>query len=156
VGHAGARDRQHEPRHHQRAQHGERPLEALAEEPGQPLRRSVSRFAEPDRRTSKPVVNRWFRRPTDQLFFFPGIWTEWEGDRGTKAKPHVGRHRLYGFLTTDPNELVKPVHEKAMPVVLSTPADVDQWLHAPMEEALTLQKPAAEDMLIVAEEEKAA
>jgi len=58
-----------------------------------------------------------------------------------------GRHRLYGFLTTDPNVLLKPVHEKAMPVVLTTPAEVDQWLHAPMEEALTLQKPAAEDGL---------
>jgi len=34
-----------------------------------------------------------------------------------------------------------------MPVVLTTPAEVDQWLHAPMEEALTLQKPAAEDGL---------
>ena len=97
----------------------------------------VSRFAEPGRRTAKPVVNRWFRRPDDQLFFFAGIWTEWEGDRGTKSKPNVGRHRLYDFLTTDPNELAKPVHEKAMPVVLTTPAEVDQWLHAPMEEALT-------------------
>ena len=119
--------------------------------------RTIARFAEPDGRTSKPVVNRWFRRPGDEMFFFAGIWTEWEGDRGTKARPHVGRHKLFGFLTTDPNGLVKPVHEKAMPVVLTTPAAVDQRLHAPMEEALTLQKPAAEDVLqIVAEEEKAA
>jgi putative SOS response-associated peptidase YedK len=116
----------------------------------------VSGFAEPDRRTSNPVVFRWFRRPADSLFFFPGIWTDWEGDRGRKAKPHVGRNRLYGFLTTDPNELVKPVHQKAMPVVLTTPAEVDQWLHPPMEEALTLQKPAAEDLLEIVPEEKRA
>jgi hypothetical protein len=31
-----------------------------------------------------------------------------------------------------PNELMKPVHETAMPVVLTTPAEVDQWLHAPI------------------------
>ncbi len=117
----------------------------------------VSRFAEPDRRTAKPVVNRWFRRPDDSLFFFAGIWTEWERNRGTRAKPHVARHRLFGVLTTDPNALVKPVHEKAMPVVLTTPAEVDRWLHAPIEEALQLQKPAAENVLEIApEEEKAA
>jgi putative SOS response-associated peptidase YedK len=116
----------------------------------------VSRFAEPGRRTSNPVVIRWFRRPDDSLFFFPGIWTEWEGDRGTKARPHVGRHRLYGFLTTDPNELVKAVRQKAMPVVLTMPAEVDHWLRAPMKEALTLQKPAAEDLLEMVPEEKRA
>ncbi|MGI8398287.1 hypothetical protein ACRYWZ_18115 (plasmid) [Agrobacterium deltaense] len=27
---------------------------------------------------------------------------------------------IYGFLTTDPNDLVKPIHEKAMPVLLLT------------------------------------
>lgn len=88
------------------------------------------------------------------MFFFAGIWTEWEGDRGTKTKPHVARHRLFGFLTTDPNALVKPVHQKAMPVVLTTPADVDQWLHASIEEALALQKPAADDVLEIVPEEK--
>ena len=43
-----------------------------------------------------------------------------------------------------------------MPVVLTTPAEVDQWLQAPMEEALTLQKPAAEDALVMLQEEKKA
>jgi putative SOS response-associated peptidase YedK len=116
----------------------------------------VSRFAEPDGRTSEPLVNRWFRRPDDSLFFFAGIWTEWERNRGTRAKPHVARHRLFGFLTTDPNALVKPVHEKAMPVVLTTPAEVDQWLRAPMGKALQLQKPAADGVLEIIPEEKKA
>jgi putative SOS response-associated peptidase YedK len=117
----------------------------------------VSRFAEPDGRTAKPVINCWFHRPDDSLFFFPGIWTEREADRGTKARPNIGRHKLYAFLTTDPNELVKRVHQKAMPVVLTTPAEVEQWLHAPVEEALKLQTPAPEDLLeLVPEEKKAA
>ncbi len=41
-----------------------------------------------------------------------------------------------------------------MPVVLTTPAEIDQWLHAPIEEALELQKPSAEDVLEFAPEEK--
>lgn len=93
-------------------------------------------FAEPDRNTSKPVVFRWFKRADDQPFFFAGIWREWQGDRGTKAKPNVGHHRLYSFLTTEPNGVVEPVHNKAMPVMLMTPDDVDQWLTGSVQDAL--------------------
>jgi len=106
-------------------------------------------FAEPDRNTSKPVVIRWFRRPGGEPFFFAGIWREWEGDRGTKAKPNVGRHKLYSFLTTAPNGIVEPVHSKAMPVLLMTPADVERWLEGTAEEALELQKPSPDDAIIM-------
>lgn len=99
-------------------------------------------FSEPDRNTSKPVQFRWFARRDGQPFFFAGIWREWEGDRGTKAKPNVGRHRLFSFLTTEPNGVVEPIHNKAMPVLLMTPSDVDRWLGGTLEEALELQKPA--------------
>src|SRR5262249_8354209 len=80
-------------------------------------------FAEPDRNTSKPVVNRWFGRADGLPFFFAGIWGEWQGDRGTKKEPNVGLHRVFAFLTTEPNGVVKPVHDKAMPVMLMTAAD---------------------------------
>jgi putative SOS response-associated peptidase YedK len=64
----------------------------------------------------KDVV--WFalseERPT---FTFAGIWTEWTGTRGTKAKPIEGKDQLYGFLTTEPNIVVAPVHAKAMLVI---------------------------------------
>ncbi len=83
-------------------------------------------FSEPDRNTSKPVQFRWFKRTDGQPFFFAGIWREWEGDRGTKAKPNVGKHKLFSFLTTEPNSVVEPIHNKAMPVLLMTPADVDK------------------------------
>ncbi|SEP26391.1 Putative SOS response-associated peptidase YedK [Rhodospirillales bacterium URHD0017] len=106
-------------------------------------------FAEPDRNTSKPVVIRWFRRPAGEPFFFAGIWREWEGDRGTKAKPNVGRHKLYSFLTTAPNGIVEPIHNKAMPVLLMTPADVERWLEGTAEEALELQKPAPDDAILM-------
>jgi putative SOS response-associated peptidase YedK len=103
-------------------------------------------FAEPDRNTSKPVVFRWFARADGLPFYFAGIWRDWEGDRGTKAKPNVARHRLYAFLTTEPNGIVEPIHSKAMPVLLTTPDDVERWLQGTSwEDALELQRPAAKD-----------
>jgi len=106
-------------------------------------------FAEPDRNTSKPVLFRWFRRADGEPFFFAGIWREWEGDRGTKKAPNVGRHKLYSFLTTAPNGIVEPIHNKAMPVMLMTPADVDRWLEGTAEEALELQRPTPDDAIIM-------
>ena len=44
-----------------------------------------------------------------------GIWTEWDGARGTKSNPIEGKHLVYGFLTSEPNNVVTPVHAKAMP-----------------------------------------
>lgn len=106
-------------------------------------------FAEPDRNTSKPVQFRWFARRDGEPFFFAGIWRTWEGDRGTKAKPNVGTHRLFSFLTTEPNGVVEPVHDKAMPVMLMTPADVERWLTGTLEEILELQKPAPDRAIVL-------
>jgi putative SOS response-associated peptidase YedK len=47
--------------------------------------------------------------------------------RGTKKNPVEGEHRLYGFLTTNANATVKPIHSKAMPVILTGEA-CDAWL----------------------------
>jgi putative SOS response-associated peptidase YedK len=57
---------------------------------------------------------------------------------------------------TSANSVVKPVHAKAMPVLLLTDADVEIWLTAPTDEALKLQKPAPDDAVIVLPEEKRA
>ncbi len=48
---------------------------------------------------------------------------------------------LFGFLTTEPNNIVGPIHPKAMPVILTRPEEVEAWLTAPVEEALKLQRP---------------
>jgi putative SOS response-associated peptidase YedK len=37
---------------------------------------------------------------------------------------------LYGFLTTKENGIVGPVHDKAMPVILTTPEECDVWMGA--------------------------
>ena len=92
----------------------------------------------------------WFALDqTRSLFCFAGIWCPWTGVRGTKADPIEGEHRLFSFLTTEANAVVKPVHAKAMPVVLSTPDEWDVWLNAPVEGALQLQRPLPDDALRV-------
>ncbi len=107
-----------------------------------------------DRNTSKPVVFRWFARPGGELFYFAGIWRKWEGDRGTKKAPKIGKYLLFSFLTTEPNGIVDLLHEKAMPVLIRTKDDAEQWREVPPEEALQLQKPAPVDAIVLLPAEK--
>ena len=66
-----------------------------------------------------------------------------------------GQHELFGFLTTEPNAVVAPIHPKAMPVILTMPAEVDLWLLPDAPKALELQRPLPDDALrIVASGEK--
>jgi putative SOS response-associated peptidase YedK len=98
----------------------------------------------------------WFALSEDRpLFAFAGLRTPWRGVRGPKSAAVEGDHELFGFLTTEANAIVAPVHAKAMPVILTTPAEVDQWLEAETSEALALQRPLPDEALrIVAKGER--
>ena len=66
-----------------------------------------------------------------------------------------GHHELFAFLTTEANAVVAPIHPKAMPVILTSPDEVDRWLEAETADALALQRPLPDDALrIVAKGEK--
>lgn len=82
---------------------------------------------------------RWFAPPDRGMLFFAGICGEWWGDYGTKKEPNEGTHKLFSFLTTGANDLVRPVHAKAMPVVLTSIFECKQWLNAPPEQIETIQ-----------------
>lgn len=84
-------------------------------------------------------VIRWFAPPDRGMLFFAGICGEWHGDYGSKKEPNVGTHKLFSFLTTEANELVRPVHAKAMPVVLTNVFECKQWLNAPPDHIETIQ-----------------
>jgi putative SOS response-associated peptidase YedK len=100
-------------------------------------------------------VLRWFT-PGGDAAFFAGLWRTWEGLRGTKAeqaRDGAIAHDVFAFLTTEANDIVRPVHAKAMPVVLTSREEIEAWLagadaemvqaHALPDEALTLEPLAA-------------
>jgi putative SOS response-associated peptidase YedK len=111
-------------------------------------------FFEYDERTrgQGPMKEVEFARADGQPFFFAGIWRPWRGMRGTKKDPVEGDHEIYTFLTTAPNATVKPIHPKAMPVLL-TFDDAEVWLNEPIADALSLQRPAPDDLLVIVETE---
>jgi putative SOS response-associated peptidase YedK len=105
---------------------------------------------------SRPPV--WFAFDESRpLAFFAGIWTRWTSVR--KLKEGETTNDLYAFLTTEPNAEVARVHPKAMPVILTSAGgdgEVEQWLTAPANEALELQRPLVDGSLkIVARGDKA-
>jgi putative SOS response-associated peptidase YedK len=69
---------------------------------------------------------------------FAGVWTNWTSVRKVKEGKTV--NDLYAFLTTDPNA-------EAMPVILTTPEEVETWMTAAPNEALKLQRPLPDGSL---------
>ena len=84
-------------------------------------------------RTSKSLVSRAY-----------GVRGEASALPNSRDKNAASREerdwKLFSFLTTDANDVVRPVHEKAMPVILIDPAEQNEWLGGG-ESSLRLQRP---------------
>jgi len=83
---------------------------------------------------SRPPI--WFALDESRpLACFAGIWTRWASVR--KVREGETTNDLFAFLTTESNTLVATYRPKAIPVILTTPAEIDLWMTAPAPEALT-------------------
>ena len=90
----------------------------------------------------------WFAfDETRPLAFFAGIWTRWTSVR--KVKEGDTTNDLFGFLTAEPNCEARKIHPKAMPVILTTPEEVDFWLTGRPLAALSLRRPLPDDSLVI-------
>ncbi len=56
----------------------------------------------------------------DSTFAFAGLWERWKDEASGQAL------ETYTVITTDPNELMEPIHNR-MPVILA-PKDYERWL----------------------------
>jgi putative SOS response-associated peptidase YedK len=93
------------------------------------------------RKEGKRKTPMWVHLKDRKPFAFAGLWDVWR-------KPDGKRVGSFTIITTEPNELVRPVHNR-MPVILSR-EDEEQWLDAsrtPFAKAKSLLKPYPEDLM---------
>ena len=78
---------------------------------------------------------------------FAGLWESW---RGQPEAPLEQPLLTYTFITTEPNGIAAPIHNR-MPVVLTDPAAWNAWLdkEARPDELIKMLCPADDDLLEV-------
>jgi putative SOS response-associated peptidase YedK len=83
----------------------------------------------------------WVHLKRRELFGLAGLWDVWR-------KPDGKRVESFTIITTEPNELVRPVHNR-MPAILRA-EDEEQWLDAsrtPFVKAKSVLKPYPEELM---------
>jgi putative SOS response-associated peptidase YedK len=78
----------------------------------------------------------WFQVKDQPVFPVAGFWQRTKEGNG------------FTMVTCDPNELVAPIHQKAM-ITNFDPADVDTWLRGSYNEVVALQQPYPVDQMTV-------
>ncbi len=92
----------------------------------------------PKKSTKTPL---YFRLKSRQPFAFAGLWDEWK-------QPDSGKLLSFTIITTGPNELMKPIHDR-MPVILKE-EDESAWLDPELtdfDKLLPLLKPYPSDRM---------
>ena len=98
----------------------------------------VTSFSEPKGRA--PAIWHWFGLDEERTpFAFAGVWRSFSGRLKADAEPVS--LETYAFLTTTPNDVVKPVHPSRMPVMLVGEAAMTTWLEGASEAAFSLAQP---------------
>ncbi len=106
----------------------------------------MTSFSEPDQVGGSRKFQWFALDETRPLAFFAGVWTPSACVR--KAKTGWEDCEAYGFMTTDSRQPVRTYHDKAQPVILTTPAEWDLWLsEAPWSEVQHLQRPLEDGLL---------
>jgi putative SOS response-associated peptidase YedK len=93
------------------------------------------------RKEGRRKVPMWVHLKTKKPFALAGLWDLWR-------KPDGKRLESFTIITTEPNELVRPVHNR-MPVILR-PEDEEQWLdvsRTSFAKAKSLLKPFPEELM---------
>ena len=93
------------------------------------------------RKEGKRKVPMWVHLKSREPFGLAGLWDVWR-------KPDGKRVESFTIITTEPNELVRPIHNR-MPVILRR-EDEEQWLDAsrtPFVKAKSLLKPYPEELM---------
>jgi putative SOS response-associated peptidase YedK len=78
----------------------------------------------------------WFDVPEQPVFAVAGFWQQTVKGAG------------FTMVTCDPNELVAPIHPKAMITILHE-ADWDRWLRGSYDDVVTLQQPYPSERMTV-------
>lgn len=109
----------------------------------------VTAYSEP--KGVKPATWYWFAinaaddpRP---LFAFPGIWRRYSGP--LKKDGPLVELDVYSIMTTTPNDLTASINHERMPVLLTSEAAWDTWMHGTPDEAFALCRPYAVDQMRV-------
>ncbi len=116
---------------------------ALAAEPHNRCLIPLTEFCEwtPDKHDlgdDRPPVKgeMWFAVPDQPIFAVAGFWQR------------IAKGDGFTMVTCDANELVAPIHPKAMITILEE-ADWDRWLIGSYDDVVTLQRPFAAERMAV-------
>jgi len=88
-----------------------------------------------------------FRPKDGRIMAFAGLWETWRGPRDAPLEQPL---LSYTFITSEPNSVAAPIHER-MPVVFTDPRRWDAWLDPAShpDELIKMLAPADDDLLEV-------